>query len=183
MIGGNDMPEFETQSQAIENLQTYLRQLSYHDQAIKEPPVDGIFDADTRQSLMDFQTSRGLSPTGVADQALWELLYATYRTSVAQNSPPVRMEIFPLIPLDAQFKKGDRGFVITALQWMLQELESKFGFLLPIQITGSFDDVTEEALRSFQKQNGLSPNGILDRLSWNEITDQYNVLFSGFPIE
>ena len=73
--------------------------------------------------------------------------------------------------------------MITALQWMLQELESKFGFLIPIQITGIFDDVTEEALRSFQKQNGLSPDGILDRLSWNEITDQYNVLFSGFPIE
>ena len=64
------MPEFETQAQAIQNLQTYLRQLSYHDQSIKAPPIDGIFDTDTKQSLMDFQASRGLPPTGVADQAL-----------------------------------------------------------------------------------------------------------------
>ena len=177
------MPQFDTQSQAIQNLQTYLRQLSYHDQSIKAPPIDGIFDTDTRQSLMDFQASKGLPQTGVADQALWELLYATYRTSVAEHSPPARMEIFPLIPTDAQFKLGDQGFVITALQWMLQELERKFGFLLPIEVTGKFDQATESALLDFQKQNGLKPNGILDRMTWNEVTDQYNVLFSGFPIE
>lgn len=177
------MPEFETQAQAIENLQTYLRQLSYHDKTIKAPPIDGVFDTDTKQSLMDFQTSKGLSPTGIADQALWELLYATYRTSIAQNSPPVRMEIFPLLPLDEEFKQGDRGFVVTAVQWMLRELESKFGFLLPIQVTGTYDEITTEAVRNFQKQNGLQPSGILNRLTWNEITDQYNILFSGFPIE
>ena len=101
------MPQYETEAQAIQNLQTYLRQLSYHDGSIKAPPIDGIFDTDTRQSLMDFQASKDLPQTGVADQALWELLYATYRTSLAQNSPPVRMEIFPLLPLDAEFKKGD----------------------------------------------------------------------------
>ena len=177
------MPEYETEAQAIQNLQTYLRQLSYHDENITAPPIDGIFDTDTRQSLMDFQASKDLPQTGVADQRLWELLYATYRTSLAQNSPPVRMEIFPLLPLDAEFKRGDEGFVITALQWMLRELEAKYGFLLPIQVTGIFDEVTEEAVKRFQEQNALSPSGILDRLTWNEITDQYNVLFSGFPIE
>ena len=177
------MPQYETEAQAIQNLQTYLRQLSYHDESIKAPPIDGIFDTDTRQSLMDFQASKDLPQTGVADQALWELLYATYRTSLAQNSPPVRMEIFPLLPLDAEFKKGDKGFVITTLQWMLRELEAKYGFLLPIQVTGIFDEVTEVAVKDFQKQNALQPSGILDRLTWNEIADQYNVLFSGFPIE
>ena len=177
------MPNFETETQALQNLQTYLRQLSYHDQAIKSPPIDGIFDADTQQSLMDFQASRGLPQTGVADQALWELLYATYRTSVAENSPPVRMEIFPLFPKNAQFKRGDRGFAVVALQWMLQELESKYGFLLAVQSTGEYDEITETAVRNFQKQNALPPSGILDRMTWNEIADQYNVLFSGFPIE
>ena len=177
------MPNYETEPQAIQNLQTYLRQLSYHDEAIKAPPIDGIFDSDTQQSLMDFQASRGLPQTGVADQALWELLYATYRTSIAENSPPVRMEIFPLLPLNAQFGLGDRGFVIAALQFMLRELERKYGFLLSVQVTGEYDEITETAVRNFQKQNALPPNGVLNRMTWNEITDQYNVLFSGFPIE
>lgn len=177
------MPKHETEAQAIQNLQTYLRQLSYHDQSIKAPPVDGIFDKDTEQSLKDFQASRGLLQTGVADQALWELLYATYRASIAEHSPPTRMEIFPLLPTDAKFRLDDRGFVIAALQWMLQELESKFGFLNSVNVTGIYDESTEAAVREFQKQNGLPPNGILNRMTWNEITDQYNVLFSGFPIE
>jgi peptidoglycan hydrolase-like protein with peptidoglycan-binding domain len=63
------------------------------------------------------------------------------------------------------------------------ELEAKYGFLRPIEVTGGFDEVTEEAVKHFQEQNALSPSGILDRLTWNEIADQYNVLFSGFPIE
>ena len=177
------MPKFETESQAIQNLQTYLRQLSYHDPTIKAPPIDGIFDTDTKKSLMDFQASKGLPQTGVADQALWELLYATYRSSIAENAPPARMEIFPLLPLDTQFKLGDRGFVIAALQFMLRELERKYGFLISVSVTGEFDQITEAAVRNFQKQNALPPNGILNRITWNEITDQYNVLFSGFPIE
>lgn len=177
------MPEFETQAQAIQNLQTYLRQLSYHDANITAPPIDGIFDTATKQSLIDFQITRQLPPTGIADQALWELLYATYRTSLAENSPPVRIEIFPLTPLNAEYKRDDRGFVIAALQWMLRELEAKFGFLQPIEVSGVFDEITETALKSFQKQNALQPNGILDRLTWNEVADQHNILVSGFPIE
>ena len=177
------MAQIDTQNQAIRNLQTYLRQLSYHDQSITAPPIDGIFESDTEQSLKDFQTSKNLPPTGIADQALWELLYATYRTSVAQNSPPVRMEIFPLIPLNTEFKTGDRGFVIAAIQFMLRELESKYGFLLPIEVTGIYDEITEAAVTAFQKQNALQPNGIVDRLTWNDIADQYNVLFSKFPVE
>ena len=177
------MAEYETQAQAIQNLQTYLRQLSYHDPSITAPPIDGIFDSTTQQSLKDFQVSQSLPPTGIADQALWELLYATYRSSLAQNAPPVRMEIFPLLPTDAVIRLGEEGFPVTALQWMLRELERKYGFLLSVEVTGVFDDTTQEAVRAFQSQNALRPNGIVDRRTWNEITDQYNVLFSGFPIE
>jgi hypothetical protein len=34
------MPEYETEAQAIQNLRTYLRQLSYHDKNITAPPID-----------------------------------------------------------------------------------------------------------------------------------------------
>ena len=173
----------DTRPTAIRNLQTYLRQLSYHDPSITPPPIDGVFDTATEQSLRDFQVSRDLPPTGIADRALWELLYASYRSSLAENSPPVRMEIFPLTPPSATLKIGDRGFPVTALQHMLQELEHKYGALLPVEINGVFDSQTENALLAFQKQNALRPNGIVDRMTWNAVTDQYNVLFSSFPIE
>ena len=177
------MAQNETRPTAIRNLQTYLRQLSYHDPTITAPPIDGILDSATQQSIRDFQVSRQLAPTGVADRALWELLYAAYRTSLAENMPPVRMEIFPLTPPSTSLKKGDRGFAVTALQHMLLELERKYGPLLSVAVNGSFDDTTEAAVRSFQKQNALRPDGIVDRMTWNAITDQYNVQFSAFPIE
>ena len=177
------MPQYDTQARAIRNLQTYLRQISYHDPAITQPPVDGILDTATRQSIRDFQGTQALPQTGVVDQALWELIYAAYRTSLAENTPPQRMEVFPLTPTDVSFTLGDRGFPVAAIQFMLRELEGNYGLLLPVEVTGEFTENTAEAVRSFQKQNGLKPNGRVDRSTWNELTDQYNVFFTGFPID
>ena len=52
---------------AVQNLQTYLRRLSYACPEIPPPPVDGIFDSATECSLRAFQELNGLEPTGVAD--------------------------------------------------------------------------------------------------------------------
>ena len=108
------MPQQDNQSQAIRNLQTYLRQLSYFDPSIPPPPVDGIFESDTERALRAFQTSRGLTPTGVADQPVWELLYATYRASLAEQASALPMMIFPDLPRNQEYGPGSRGFVVAA---------------------------------------------------------------------
>lgn len=177
------MPQQDNQAIAIRNLQTYLRQLSYHNDAITAPPVDGILNTATQQSIRDFQVSRQLEPTGIADQLLWELIYAAYRASLAENTPPQRMEVFPLTPLDATFSIGAVGFPVAAIQFMLREAEANYGFLRPVEVTGTYTENTAEAVRAFQRQNGLRPNGIVDRATWNELTDQHNILFTGRAVE
>ena len=177
------MSQEQTQADAIRNLQTYLRQLSYHDPTIKAPPVDGILDTDTQQSIRDFQVSRQLPPTGIVDQLLWELLYSAYRASLAEQSPPRRMEVFPILPQNVALSVGAEGFPVTAIQFILQELEGNYGALLPVEVTGVYTENTADAVRAFQQQNGLASNGIVDRVTWNEMVDQYNIFFTRFPIE
>lgn len=169
------MPQYKNEAQAIRNLQTYLRQLSYHDSSITAPPIDGIFDTDTEKSLMEFQRSRGLSPTGVADQAVFELLYAIYRASLAEHSAPLRMTVFPALPENMKYSEGAEGFPVAAIQFMLRELERKYGKIQLPSVTGIYDAATAAAVKAFQEQNALRPDGAVDRVTWNEIVDQYNI--------
>ena len=71
-----------TETEAVSNLQRYLRQLSYFDDAIPAPPIDGIFGALTRQSLIAFQEQNGLPATGTANETTWNLLYEKYVLSI-----------------------------------------------------------------------------------------------------
>ncbi len=168
---------------AVRNLQAYLRQLSYADPSITPPPVDGVLDSATVRAIREFQESRGLPVTGVADQLLWETLYAAYRASLAENAPPQRMEVFPLLPADFTLDVGSVGFPVAAVQFMLRELEGNYGSLLGTEVTGRFDENTLRAVMDFQRRNALPPNGKVDRATWNKITSIYNVFFTRFPIE
>ena len=174
------MPQYANEAEAIRNLQTYLRQLSYHDASISPPPVDGIFDTDTQKSLTEFQISRGLAPTGIADQAVWELLYALYRASLAENTAPLKMDVFPSHPKNMEYGPGAQGFAVSAVQYMLGELERNYGAIRPPLVSGIYDGATVLAVKEFQKQNALQASGLVDRVTWNEIVDQYNRLFGQF---
>ena len=113
---------------AIMNLQRYLRQLSYHDSNIPPVPIDGIWDSETVNSLIAFQRQNGLAPTGSVDRATWELLKQRYDESIAQNSPPAKLDIFPRSPADYSVGEGDEGFVVDSIQYILGELEQLYTF-------------------------------------------------------
>ena len=171
------MPKYANETEAIRNLQTYLRQLAYHDASIKSPPIDGIFESDTRQALTDFQASKGIPQTGIADQEVWELLYAAYRASLADHSLPAKLDVFPSLPKNMEYGPSAQGFPVVVIQFLLQELERNYGILSPVEITGIYDTATTQAVMDFQKQNALQPSGLVDRVTWNALADQHNVLF------
>ena len=175
------MPQNPNERTAVRNLQTYLRQLSYHNPEISAPPVDGIFDSATETSLKDFQKVYGLPVTGSANQYVWELLYALYRASRAEHTGPQRMEVFPPLPPDDTIGPGASGFPVAAVQFMLRELETQYGGLLDTKLTGSFDEDTARAVREFQQQNRLPQTGAVNRTTWNALADQYNTLYTRFP--
>jgi lysozyme len=60
-------------------------------------------------------------------------------------------------------KKGDKGDEVIFLQRLLRKLT----LVAPSIIDGDFGIQTEAAVRSFQKSNKLSPDGIVGERSWN----------------
>lgn len=173
----------ENQAQAVENLQRYLRMLHFSEPNIPQPPIDGIFDDATEDSLRIFQRSRGLPDTGRADQKTWELLFDAYRAALTLGTLPASIDLFPTHPRDYTLAEGSRGFAVTALQYLLGELQHTYGDRFPTPTTGAFGKETTAAVRNFQLRNALPPNGIVDLLTWNRIVDQYNTLFQSYASE
>ncbi len=163
---------------AIANTQRYLRHLSYHDDDINPVPVDGIWDSETQRALTAFQRKSRLPETGRVDRATWELLRERYNESVAMNSPPARLDIFPRMPRDFKVNIGDESFIVTAVQYIIKELEQFYAFGA-YEPSGVYDDATAERIRLFQDKNGIAATGNVDRETWDALAVQHN-LFANY---
>ena len=170
------MPRYENEAQATLNLQRYLRQLSYHNSNITPPPIDGIFERDTERALREFQAMSGLPVTGRADRRTWEELYTMYRASIAENEPPRTVAILPFVAGEILLQKGNEGFTINVLQYMLRELGESLVELEEVEISGIFDEKTARAVRLFRAQNGLPEGETVDLVTWNTLVDRFNRL-------
>ena len=171
------MTDHPNYSDAVENLQRYLRQLSYGEPSIPKTPIDGIFASDTADALREFQRLRGLTVTGKADRETWERLYSDYRASLASNSPPRAILVFPLTPTGYRISPGSLGFAVEAIQRMLLELQHHYKELVGVTQTGVYDEQTQHAIRLFQERNSLPVDPGVGLLTWNALADQYNALF------
>ena len=163
-----------TERDAILNTQKYLRHLSFHNEEIGDLPVDGIWDSATRDALISFQKQQGLPATGTVDPTTWQRLREEYARSVAQNSPPAQLSLFPRQP-QFQIGIGERGFLVDAIQYMLSELERLY-FLPEYTPTGEYDGTTAALVTDFQRRNGISPTGNVNRETWDAMTIQHNLL-------
>lgn len=162
--------------EAIKNLQTYLRQLSYTLPDILSVPIDGIYDTDTRSAVTAFQNLHRLEPTGIVDKATWDLIYLEYLESILKYSPPLGVSFFPRNPTDYTLHIGDVGFIVNVIQYMLLELSKDYGDALYINISGIYDVATENAVKEFQRMNSLHSSGAVDQETWNKIAEHYNTI-------
>ncbi len=169
------MSRIFTEKDAIRNLQTYLRAQSLIDPSALPVPIDGIFDTQTRNALIDFQIRNNLAPTGVADRTTWDLLYTQYLEILQSTSLPEAIIPFPSYPRDYTLKRGEKSFLIAVLQYMLNEIGIIYNVFDALEITGEFDAETERIIRDFQQRNGINPSGEVDRTTWGLIARIYNL--------
>ena len=119
------MAEYMNEREATRNLQKYLRQLGYFDADFPLVPIDGIFESDTRDALMIFQTKNSLPATGVADKETWDALFAEYLASLDPsificdydyNAPSAEHLLATLPPLYRAFreKHPDTPFIFVS---------------------------------------------------------------------
>ena len=110
---------------------------------------DGVFAESTQQAVESFQMVNGLPVTGVADGAVLMRLMA--------DSPIT----WPAFLTEMSATEGDSGLNVYALQKKLAQLGYFSG-----SCTGSFGEMTAQAVRAYQTDRGLSASGHADADTW-----------------
>lgn len=130
-----------SQGEEVKRLQQRLLELGFYTGL-----VDGQYGQGTAEAVRLFQAQHGLASDGLAGNDTRTLLYSQ---SVATYIPtPVPS------PTPSSLSKGDDNDAVKALQRRLKDL----GFYNS-GVDGDYGGGTQEAVRLFQSQHGLSPDG------------------------
>jgi peptidoglycan hydrolase-like protein with peptidoglycan-binding domain len=142
------------------------------------PPViqDAVFRATTKTSVIGFQKTFNLTPDGVVGPTTWDMLYKVYK-GINNNveippgpvQPPVTTPPYPGTPL----RKGSKGNDVLLMQQYLNVISNVYTTIPKLKADGIFGSATESAVIAFQKQFGLTVDGIIGPVTWNRIVAEY----------
>lgn len=153
----------EQRKEHITELQRYLYGISMFDKRIPTVLPDGIYGSRTAEAVRSFQRAYGLPVTGETDGATWNKVVEVYRSYL--EAEPEAWHVFP--SPDYCAKTGDHGEIVYVIQVMLKDIGDRFDNMPKTVICGDYDEKTSDAVKQFQKQVGIEPDGSVDSCTWN----------------
>ena len=161
--------EWGDSGEAVRQLQVRLKELGYYSSSI-----DGQYGSGTYAAIYTFQQRNGLAASGKADTATLIRLYSDDAIGAEDSSAPTPTPTptpLPQVTPSRTLRYGTTGEDVKLLQNRLIEL----GYLKTMA-DGNFGAGTLNALKTFQKANGLSVDGVAG-------SQTYKKLFSDKAIE
>ena len=135
---------------AVRKLQYMLSILSQFIPEIPAPAIDGIYGIGTRDAVLAFQRSAGLTPSGLTGNATWSALYNRFE-GIEQT----------VLDNNTLFPEDTSGAVetISDIQRSLQTVAPVFAPMVTPRISGILDRSTTRAIAKLQTQLGLRATG------------------------
>lgn len=154
----------------VQQMQYLLAVIAYFDDQIPLPPINGVFDEKTKNSLMAFQRQYGIPADGILGRQSSNKLIEVYRDTIANvpyNAVPDSSYIYP----GRFILRGMQGDEVRDLQNLLNRAAETHDFVPCVNVDGIFGQATEAAVRAVQQHEGLEVNGIAGPITWNRIAD------------
>ncbi|MBQ2847780.1 MAG: peptidoglycan-binding protein [Clostridia bacterium] len=172
-----------------EDIRTIQRQLNRIRQNYPSipriPDPNGFFDASTQAAVRQFQRIFNLTPDGIVGKATWYKIKQIY--NAVKKLSELYSEGITISEVERIFseviRRGDRGRDVRTIQYYLNFLGFFNDRLPQISVDGIFGPATENAVRTFQREYGLTVDGIVGRATWNAILDAYDSTLNSLPDE
>jgi len=149
----------------VRSLQTWLELVGF-----SPGPVDGDFGPLTEKAVRAFQTSAGIQVDGIAGPETFGHLYGALITAkagtatVANVKNPLRaVQQFIAGAKRTVLRKGSRGAFVVLLQNELNQEGAK------LATDGDFGELTDHAVRDYQRRHRLSVDGIVGPQTWGRL--------------
>ena len=169
----------------VERIEIQLNRIASNYPAIpKIYPVDVTFDDKTADAVKEFQRISNLPQTGVVDKATWyriNYIYTSVKKLSQLNSEGLTLQELPEeFPLPVGI--GATGFPTEYIQYYLSVIGAYYKAVLPVEMTGTFDEQTANSVRSFQQVFGLPMTGTVDEQTWEDLYRAYAGIVENVPI-
>lgn len=156
----------------VRYLQYFLNFINLINNENSQIAVDGIFGNATKNAVINFQRKYGLTPDGIVGRNTKNKLLDVYG-SILNNLPeqyqPYRNFYYPGYIL----LQGSRGDPVKQLQLFLNTVAQNTGAFSKITVDGVFGSKTENAVVAYQRYKGLTPTGLVDPVTWEDLREDY----------
>ena len=142
--------KLNSQGTKVSQLQTDLKQLGYY-----YAEITGNFGERTEAAVKAFQKAKGLTADGVAGTKTLNAIAAAVDKAGGSSSGSS----------STNMKLGSTGTAVSALQQNLTTLGYYYG-----DVTGHYGNLTQQAVKKFQKAKGLTQDGVASTTTLNAIT-------------
>ena len=142
--------KLNSQGTKVSQLQTDLKQLGYY-----YAEITGNFGERTEAAVKAFQKAKGLTADGVAGTKTLNAIAAAVDKAGGSSSGSS----------STNMKLGSTGTAVSALQQNLTTLGYYYG-----DVTGHYGNLTQQAVKKFQKAKGLTQDGVASTATLNAIT-------------
>lgn len=146
----------------VKSVQRRLKELGY-----LSGTADGKYGVSTTAAMKAFQEMNSLTATGNGNTATYVRLYSD--DAIAANGFIKDEDAAGYITL----RSGATGTLVIRLQQTLKKYD------YDVQVTGTYDDQTIQAVRSFQALNGLSVDGVAGKNTQSKL---YSGNVKSFPV-
>jgi len=156
-------------------MQTYLNRISgnFYMPAVGRP--DGVFAASTKNSVIAFQRINNLVPDGIIGKSTWYAItkiYVGVKKLAELDSEGERIGIGK-VPPTRVVSMGARGEYVVEIQFLLNYISTFFTSIPYVVQDGLFGESTKRAVIEFQKEFGLTPDGVVGPATWRKFYDVY----------
>lgn len=163
--------EVGDEGQYIITLNYLLNVIAYFDSSIPFLRLSGeVFNNDTKQVVMAFQSKYNLPVTGIVDKITWRDLKEAYRQTL-RNIPREYLRALNEFYPGRFLSLGMTGDDISNLQNFLYIICEKTKSIPGVVVNGIFDNLTKQSVLSIQKRYNLEENGVVGPATWYKIVE------------
>ena len=154
----------------VEFIHYYLDAISFLDPDIPHLKTNSVFNDNTKQMIMAFQSKYGLPVTGKITYVDWKVLVEVYDKLLQSFPSEYSTYVNELYP-DYFLSRGMSGDDVKRFQRFLLKI-CKYDKSIPgVRVNGIFDELTENSVKKIQNDYGFETNGLVGPLLWKKVVE------------